>query len=161
MIRKGKETMHTDATSSSISGPGTKKGFVLAITLMMLVMISVAATMLWYSSNTSVQIAANVRRAALARHSAMSGINHFMSMNFYADDVYEMLGGASESQIINKTRLPGTKQLYDVKVSVCCDQNGDPLREGLFKIISTGYYGNNSGTHAVHVLEATIKTTDE
>ena len=120
-IKKGKEIMQ-DETLSSISVHATKKGFVLMVTLMMLVIISLVATMLWHSSNTEMLIAGNSRRAMHAKHSASSGINHFMAMDFYADDVYEMLGNMNEAQIINTTTIPGTKQSYDVKVTTCCDQ---------------------------------------
>lgn len=100
-------------------------------------------------------------RAMHAKHTAMSGINHFMALDFYASDVYEMLDSMSEAQFIEPTQIPGTKQSYDVRISTCCDQDGRQLANGLFKVIATGYYGNKSESHAVHVLEATIKTEGE
>ena len=158
--KKDKDKMNVE-TSSSISDQGSRKGFVLVVTLMMLVVISMSAAMLWQSTNTESLIAGNNRRVMHAKHSAMSGINHFMAMDFYASDVYEMLDSMSEAQLIEPIQIPGTKQSYDVKISTCCDQDGSPLQNGLFKVIATGYYGNTSGSHAVHVLEATIKTEGE
>ena len=145
-------------TSSSTSGPPTKRGFILAITMMMLVAISASAIKLWNSSYLDVLIAGNTRRAMHAKHSAMSGINHFMAMKFYDEDVYTMLGVLERATLIDLIQIPHTKQYYKVEVSTCCDQAGNKLSDGMFKVISTGYYGNKPNVMSTAVIEAMIQT---
>jgi len=145
-------------TSSSTSGPPTKRGFVLAITMMMLVIISASAVMLWNSTYLDSLIAGNNRRAMHAKHSAMSGINHFMAMKFYDEDVYTMLGELHRATLLDLTQIPHTKQYYKVEVSTCCDRAGNKLSDGMFMVISTGYYGNKPNVMSTAVIEAMIQT---
>lgn len=145
-------------TSSSTSGPSTKKGFILAITMMMLVLISTSAVMLWNSAYLDILIAGNSRRAMHAKHSAISGINHFMAMKFYDEDVYTMLGDADRATLIDLLQIPNTKQYYKVEVSTCCDRAGNNLSDGMFKVISTGYYGNKPNVMSTAVIEAMVQT---
>jgi len=145
-------------TSSSTSCPPTKRGFVLAITMMMLVIISASAVMLWNSTYLDSLIAGNNRRAMHAKHSAMSGINHFMAMKFYDEDVYTMLGELHRATLLDLTQIPHTKQYYKVEVSTCCDRAGNKLSDGMFMVISTGYYGNKPNVMSTAVIEAMIQT---
>jgi len=145
-------------TSSSTSGPPTKRVFILAITMMMLVIISTSAVMLWNSTYLDSLIAGNNRRAMHAKHSAMSGINHFMAMKFYDEDVYTMLGELHRATLLDLTQIPHTKQYYKVEVSTCCDRAGNKLSDGMFMVISTGYYGNKPNVMSTAVIEAMIQT---
>jgi len=149
----------TDAqTSSSISAEPRKRGMALAITMMMLVLITMSAVMLWNTTHLDTLIAGNKRRETAAKFSAQSGINHFMAMNFQAQDVVEMLEDRTRATLIQLIRIPDTKQSYKVEVSNCCDINGNKLPADMFKIISTGYYGNTPNTASEVVLEASVQT---
>lgn len=148
-------------TSSSTSEPSRKRGMALAITMMMLVVISMSAVMLWNSVYLDTLIAGNQRRAMHAKHSAMSGISHFMAMKVYDEDVRNMLGNRSKGELIDLTHIPGTKQFYKVEVSTCCDRNGEILPEDMFRVISTGYYGTKPNVMAESVVEAFIQTREE
>ena len=146
-------------TSSSTSGPPTKKrGFILVITMMMMVIITTSVFMLWSNVNLGVLIAGNSRRAMHAKHSAISGINHFMAMKFYDEDVYTMLGVLERATLIDLIQIPHTKQYYKVEVSTCCDRAGNKLSDGMFRVISTGYYGNKPNVVSTAVIEAMIQT---
>ena len=138
-----------------------KRGMALAITMMMLVVISMSAVMLWNSTYLETLIAGNRRRAMHAKHSAMSGINHFMAMKVYDSDVRNMLGNRSKGELIEITHIPGTQQFYKVEVSTCCDRNGQSLPEDTFRVISTGYYGTKPNVIAESVMEAFIQTRPE
>lgn len=152
----------TDALTLSLTlEPSRKRGMALAITMMMLVVISMSAVMLWNSTYLETLIAGNRRRAMHAKHSAMSGINHFMAMKVYDSDVRNMLGNRSKGELIEITHIPGTKQFYKVEVSTCCDRNGQILPEDMFRVISTGYYGIKPNVMAESVVEAFIQTREE
>lgn len=148
-------------TSSSTSGEYRRRGMALAITMMMLVVITMSAVMLWNSSYLDSLIAGNKRRENMANFSAQSGINHFMAMNFQAQDVSTMLDVLNQATLIEPTQIPGTKQFYKVEVSNCCDQNGQKLPEDMFRVISTGYYGVKPNVMAEVAIEAFIQTREE
>jgi len=146
-------------TLSSTSDPPTKKrGFILVITMMMLVIITTSVFMLWNNVTLGVMIAGNNRRAMHAKHSAISGINHFMAMKFYDEDVYAMLGEAERATLIDLIQIPRSKQYYKVEVSTCCNRDGNNLTGGKFRVISTGYYGNKPSEMSTSVIEAMIQT---
>ena len=148
-------------TSSSTSGEYRKRGMALIVTMMMLVVVTMSAVMLWNSSYLDSLIAGNKRRENMAKFSAQSGINHFMAMNFQAQDVATMLDVLNKATLIEPTQIPNTKQFYKVEVSNCCDQAGQRLPQDMFKVISTGYYGVKPNVMAEVVLEAFIQTRSE
>ena len=148
-------------TSSSTSGEYRKRGMTLIVTMMMLVVVTMSAVMLWNSSYLDSLIAGNKRRENMAKFSAQSGINHFMAMNFQAQDVATMLDVLNKATLIEPTQIPNTKQFYKVEVSNCCDQAGQRFPQDMFKVISTGYYGVKPNVMAEVVLEAFIQTRSE
>ena len=148
-------------TSSSTSGEYRKRGMALIVTMMMLVVVTMSAVMLWNSSYLDSLIAGNKRRENMAKFSAQSGINHFMAMNFQAQDVATMLDVLNKATLIEPTQIPNTKQFYKVEVSNCCDQRGQKFPQDMFKVISTGYYGVKPNVMAEVVLEAFIQTREE
>ena len=148
-------------TSSSTSGEYRRRGMTLMVTLMMLVVVTTSAVMLWNSSYLDTLIAGNKRRESMAKFSAQSGINHFMAMNFQAEDVSTMLDVLNKATLIEPTQIPNTKQFYKVEVSNCCDNNGQKFSNNMFKVISTGYYGVKPNVMAEVVLEAFIQTRSE
>ena len=99
-------------TLSSTSGEYRRRGMALAVTMMMLVVITMSAVMLWNSSYLDSLIAGNKRRENMAKFSAQSGINHFMAMNFQAQDVATMLDVLNKATLIAPTQIPNTKQFY-------------------------------------------------
>ena len=145
-------------TLSSISEEHRKRGMILAVTMMMLVIISMSAVMLMNTVYLDTLIAGNKRRETMAKISAQSGISHFMAMNFYAQDVAEMLEDRHRATLIELIRIPDSKQSYKVEVGNCCDINGNNLPPDMFKVISTGYYGNTSNSASEFTLEASVQT---
>ena len=104
----------------------------MIVTMMMLVVVTMSAVMLWNSSYLDSLIAGNKRRENMAKFSAQSGINHFMAMNFQAQDVATMLDVLNKATLIEPTQIPNTKQFYKVEVSNCCDQSGQKFPQDMF-----------------------------
>jgi len=117
-----------------------RKGFAFIITMMMLVIISSFSAVLWASARDNALISGNARRHTLAKISAQSGLNHFMALNLYSQDLRAAANDRPEITVIDRTSMPGTRQEYEVKVRFCCESNGDPLPENKFFVISIGSY---------------------
>jgi hypothetical protein len=135
-----------------------RKGFTLAVTMMMLVIISSLVVGLWASTRDDVLIAGNARRIKVATMSAESGIHHFMSLNLFADDLREMSGGRNTFPVIPEQRIPDTRQFYDVRVSFCCDQSGQLLTDQKYFVISDGYYKSGGKVASKTTIRALVQT---
>ena len=62
-----------------------RKGFTLVIVMVMSILMGLSAMALFSSASLDTMIAGNIRRSTIAKHAAVSGINHFMS-----DDLYKI-----------------------------------------------------------------------
>lgn len=135
-----------------------RRGYVLAVTLMMLAIITSMVVGLWASTRDDMLIAGNTRRAKVSRMSAESGIHHFMSLNLLIDDLREMSGGRNEFPVITEQRIPDTHQSYDVSISFCCEQDGQALTDEKFFVISNGYYRSGGKIAAKITIKALVQT---
>lgn len=122
---------------------------VLAITLMMLVVMTMIATTLFQSANLNMMIAANSRRHAISGQAAMSGIHHFEGLGLHYLGVMEKLGDEAEVIIIPMTPLGNT--WYEVRATQGATENR-------FIVVSTGLMKDGGRTIAASTMSATYET---
>lgn len=127
----------------------SRRGMTLAITMMMLVIITMIATALYSTTNTSMMIAGNMRRHTLSKHAAMSGIHHFEGLGMHHSDVTERLGDEEEAVVIPMTPLGNT--WYKVRIIRAAAENR-------FMVISEGLMKVGERTVAAATMSATYET---
>lgn len=137
-----------------------RKGYALAVTMMMTVIISSLALGLWATTRDDVLIAGNNRRIIMSKITAQSGMNHFMALNIFSSDLRAEAAGRPELTAIQSTTIPGTRQEYEVKVKFCCDGQGNNLPENRFYLISIGSYRAGGRISAQTVLTSLVETRE-
>jgi hypothetical protein len=129
--------------------PNSRKGVTLAITLMMLVIVTMLATTLYNMTNTNMMIAGNMRRHTLSKQAAMSGIHHFEGLGLHHSDIAERLGNENEAVVIPMTPLGNT--WYEVRVVHSPGENK-------FMVISEGLMKDGDRIIAAATMSATYET---
>ncbi len=119
------------------------------VTLLMLVIVTMLATTLFNTTNTSMLIAGNSRRHTLSKHAAMSGIHHFEGLGLHYSDIEQRLGEEEEAVIIPMTALGNT--WYRVRIL----QGG---AENRFTVISEGLMKDGGRIIAAATMSATYET---
>lgn len=135
-----------------------RKGYVLAVTMMVLAIVSSLAVGLYAATRDEMLIAANYRRSTASRISAESGLHHFMALDLLAEDLRDLSEGRDVFPVISEQRIPGTRQFYDVRISFCCEGSGQALNEDKFFVISNGYYKSGGKIAAKSTVKALVQT---
>lgn len=133
-----------------------KRGFTLVIVLVVGLMLTGSAMLLFSTSRDEMRISANNRRILQSKLAAASGMSHFKSMELFYEHLRQQADvmGQDELIIISETPL-GDRTFYKVEVSLCCE-----LGDSEFIVKSTGYYKDNGRIISEHVKHSLFKTVD-
>ena len=142
----------------SISTTG-RRGAALGIVLALCALISLSAITLFTTTHLETLIAGNIRRHAVARHAAASGMTHLMSLNIPVPNLVRALREQSVTSgtALPKTSIPGTRSHYKVELSICCGTDGHLLPGDTILAISTGMLVKGEQIISESRLVATIK----
>jgi Tfp pilus assembly protein PilX len=133
-----------------------KRGFTLVIVLVVGLMLTGSAMLLFSTSRDEMRISANNRRILQSKLAAASGMSHFKSMELFYEHLRQQADvmGQDDLIIISETPL-GDRTFYKVEVSLCCE-----LGDNEFIVKSTGYYKDNGRIISEHVKHSLFKTVD-
>jgi type II secretory pathway component PulK len=115
-----------------------RKGFALVLVLVMTLMMTSVAGMLYTSSNTNMMLTTNIIRQSQAKFAAQSGINHYMALHPHSLD---------DDLRIEETSLT-SKTTYTVEVF--------NLSQNSVLIVSTGFYKKNNKVLYTHPIRAVV-----
>tara|TARA_B100000131_G_scaffold268081_1_gene266703 strand:- start:19223 stop:19618 length:396 start_codon:yes stop_codon:yes gene_type:complete len=128
----------------------------LVLTLVITTLMGLSAMALFSASRIDSMIAGNIRRDTIAKHAAISGINHFMSMNKPVSDIKRMIREHSGAPIvvIQRTYMDDNRMSYEVTVM------DSPLSEpNLIMVQSIGDYRKGGKVVASKSILATVAST--
>ncbi len=133
-----------------------RRGIALIITLVVCVAMMTSAIVLFSMTRTEAQIAGNTRRIMQAKTAAVSGVNHFQTMEVFYEELQgrALVEDSRRIEVIPETTL-GDRTFYKVEIDLCCD-----LGEREFMVISTGYYKKADKVISKHVSRSLFKTID-
>ena len=134
-----------------------RKGFTLVIVMVMSILMGLSAMALFSSASLDTMIAGNIRRSTIAKHAAVSGINHFMSMNKPVSEVKQMIREHSGTSIvvIPETVMAGGRMSYRVTAS-----ESPFLEENMLIIQSIGVYRKGDKIISEKSLTATVASIE-
>ena len=136
----------------------------LMITMVMITIVGMSAMGILLASRDEIEIAANNRRARVARFAAEAGLEHFLASGMRAEGVLAAAGGQEGAVLIPLTTVDpaaGTRKgQYEVKVSFCCEPDGAALPANRFRVVSVGTLQRGDTVFARSSLSATIETYD-
>jgi hypothetical protein len=119
-----------------------RRGVVMIISLMMLLVMTLLAVGLLAMTQDEVSLAGNKRNARMARFAAEAGIAHYIGMGYSSDRARAASGGVNGFEIIPLTPVDGIRETanghYTVKVSFCCEADGADLPASKVRVTSTG-----------------------
>lgn len=110
----------------------------------MAILIVGLATAIWSSTNLDLQIMRNTRQITQAKTAALSGINHFVSLDIDHQALWSQAVNG-DGIIIPETQL-SHKTSYRVDIEF--------YRDDRYFVKSTGYYKKGSRVLAVHTSTA-------
>lgn len=94
--------------------------------MIMCLMVAGLAHMMWVDSSLDTQITTNQLRESQVRMAAMSGIQHFLALDYNPDDYIH------ESVIVPETSLT-SRLSYTVTIYILGDQRALLVSRGLYK----------------------------